>query len=1657
MSNRNNILIGIAIVIVLLLSAIVFKETVLSKNKQDSGAVDSTTVADSTNETDSEEVEKAEGNDASEDDSKSTAKKTTDDKNTKKDSSDSDDLSDSDSSTETAKSSGTGKSTGTTQPSGTNKTTGTGTSQPSGTGSTTTPSQTTGSGTQSTDTTSTAAPAGTTDTINTTNTTTPADTTASTDTVKTTVPAETTNTTEAAESTANTTVPADTTANTTVPADTTEKAEASEPEEEENIGLLTDISGTIAAKPEDKTVEVTGVSLDKNSMDLYVGDALTLKETVSPDNATNRDVTWSSSDSSVAAVNSDGTVTATGVGTTTITVSTSNNKIATCEVVVNTKVVEVSSVTLNISSSEMFVDDTVALSATVLPADATYKSVTWGSSDENVATVNGDGVVTAKGPGIATITASTLSGKAAACAITVSTKPIAVSSVTLDKETAEMTVEDTLTLTANVMPADADDKSVTWSSSNESILIVSDTGIVTAKAAGTATVTVIASNNMAATCDITVAEKVAPPTIVEVTSVSLDQTSASIFTDETVRLAAVVAPADATDKSVTWTSGDESIATVSGDGLVTPVATGNVTITVTTANGKTATCAVTISTRPVAVESISLDKTSMEMYAGDSVTLAATVLPSDATDKSVMWTSNNARVATVSDTGAISAEGVGTATITALTSNGKTAVCVISVKAKPIDVTSVALDKTSMDMYVDDSVTLSATISPADATDKSLTWTSGDSNIVTVSNTGSVKAKKAGTTTVTVTTANGKTATCSVTVKNKTVDVTSISVNTASATLKVKDTLSLSATVLPADATDKTVTWSSSAVLIAVVSNTGTVTAKSEGTAVITAKTANGKTATCTITVKKEEEEEIEKDLNSLFKVPYIATYYFDFRPTVNDNIQIPLYLTDFEQSEYLKNDTTKTLDLIYEVDGVKKTIKNIPLGDYTLTIGKLSEGMHTFAVQARDNTTGMTSHKLYNELWVEASNTISALETYYMTSADLTKYDIHNDNSTNADDLISTRDGLTQLFADKQAEGYKKIVLLAGTYRINGADARMTCITIPSYFTVDMNGATFKLDTIDYETPGSIIFMNDATDAHLTNGTLEGDRFERQALNLEYYPAGEGINAFYIYGGRYCSISNLTVKNNTGHSLMTQYNPYGVNLTLNEFTRSIIVDGKEQTSDSCSTSSMMDLTSILNFDPEGRYMYVGHPGGYKGIVGDSPVIYVSFYDENQNFLETVTGYQFRKMKIIDGAKYARVTFLGTDFPSTDLVKSAHIYAQHNTDYFEASNITFIDTRTTCFAPTAVTNMLIQNCKYIRCSVGITPCQVDFEDGQEMCQDVYYMNNEVVEKVKGNTCTLVDNIGYNHIYDGNINHSYEIRNRVIGGLFRNIDDETSFITWKLGTKTKGGYGRIYNNTCCNIRFDSTTSDAPVEFRVKNCKMNNQKPDDKLDTNKWIVADAEKVTYENCEFPYFAGSNATFENCTLSPANAIGNNIYFYNCTIGTAGVTSKYNLSNYENMNREFYNCHFVGQTEFNNGGLKSAKFTECVFDDLSMTPCTGNSDEALIFDKCTINSTYDKFLNIGPFAYSPASSLNIVFKDSVITHTGNNLIYSLARTSYGSQIYFENCTINKSSGNLFSGYNAVQEGDGLAVTFKNTDVDSDLSIDGKYIDSDSYTFTYED
>lgn len=362
-----------------------------------------------------------------------------------------------------------------------------------------------------------------------------------------------------------------------------------------SAGAGTRLTGTQSVG-ETSGIPVTGVTLDKTTLSLAIGQSQKLTATITPNDATNKDVSWSSDNTNIATVSPDGTITAKAVGTAKITVKTADgDKTAVCTVTVTNAAV--TGVTLNKTSTTLEVGKTEQLTATIVPDNGANKKVTWSSSASNIATVDSEGRVTAVAPGTAVITVKTEDGgKTATCTVTVKAADKNVIGVTLNQTSLNLNQGESYKLIADITPSDATNKDVTWSTSNDKVASVDSNGNVSAVGEGTATITVTTKDgSKTATCQVNVAP--AAPAEVKVAGISFNDTALTLSQGESKKLGYTISPANATNKAVSFSSSDGAVS-ISSDGTVSvsqSATTGSVVITVTTQDGgKTSICTINI-------------------------------------------------------------------------------------------------------------------------------------------------------------------------------------------------------------------------------------------------------------------------------------------------------------------------------------------------------------------------------------------------------------------------------------------------------------------------------------------------------------------------------------------------------------------------------------------------------------------------------------------------------------------------------------------------------------------------------------------------------------------------------------------------------------------------------------------------------------------------------------------------------------------------------------------------------------------------------------------------------------------------------------------------------------------------------------------------------
>ncbi len=485
--------------------------------------------------------------------------------------------------------------------------------------------------------------------------------------------------------------------------------------------------------------------------------------------------------------------------------------------------------TINLGATE-------TLTVVYNPEDTTDdKTVTWNSTNPNAVTVD-NGVVTAVGEGSSTVTA-TVGEKVATINYTVR---IPLESITINgDETLSKNEEKTLTVTYNPTNT-TDNKTVDWESSNPEIVSIDSTGKITGKKGGTAKITATVGN-VKAEKEVKV--------VVPIESVSLSGDD-SILKGETKRLTATINPEDTTDdKTITWSSDNENVLFVDQNGQIRGIKEGTANVKAVVA-GKETTKQITVN--EIHINSIAIDgDQEFEMIKNQTKNLSVTINPENTTDdKGVVWKTNNEEVARVDNDGKVTALKEGEATITATVGTNETSV---KINVKEIHINSVVINELDDEFTRGDEFKFSATYTPENTTDenKTVEWSSSNTDVGTIDQEGNFVALKEGTTTITAKIGNIKAEREVTVIENHVGDFKLL--QEEGEVLNIGNTQKLVTVVNPENCTDAyTIKYSSSDEAIATVDENGNVTALKDGKVVITA----------TLTTEYDEEFEDSIEIN---------------------------------------------------------------------------------------------------------------------------------------------------------------------------------------------------------------------------------------------------------------------------------------------------------------------------------------------------------------------------------------------------------------------------------------------------------------------------------------------------------------------------------------------------------------------------------------------------------------------------------------------------------------------------------------------------------------------------------------------------------------------------------------------------------------------------
>ena len=542
-----------------------------------------------------------------------------------------------------------------------------------------------------------------------------------------------------------------------------------------SVVTVTTDDGNISAS---LTVEVFGVTLTINPMISTIGFAgkpIDIYATITVPNGNFSTIRWGSTDSAAAIVTLYGTLVSSSPSTTTIRGNIVGNQNGSTTIVVEsylyvghkevglTVTTPVQSVLMNVGNIRLQNGNTFQAIPTIYPSTATNKDVSWSSSSNEIATVNSSGLITAVSTGTATITVNTADGdKTNSLIASVLSLNVPVQSVSLNVGNIKLENGNTFQAIPTISPSFATNKDVSWSSSSNEIATVDTSGVITAVSTGTAIISVnTVDGNKTNSLIASVLSQAVP-----VQSVLLNVANVKLQNGNTFQAIPTIYPTSATNKNVTWSSSSNEIATVNTSGLITAVSTGRATITVNTADGnKKNSLSASITSQAVPVQRVSLNIGNVRLENGNTIQAIPTIYPSTATNKNITWSSSSDEIATVNTNGVITAVSTGRATITVNTADGnKKASLMASILTQVTGVTingGSALKLTpwpevkQLKLNRGNTTTLTASISPPNASNLAVRWASFNTRVATVSNSGVVTAVSVGETVIIVTTVSG--------------------------------------------------------------------------------------------------------------------------------------------------------------------------------------------------------------------------------------------------------------------------------------------------------------------------------------------------------------------------------------------------------------------------------------------------------------------------------------------------------------------------------------------------------------------------------------------------------------------------------------------------------------------------------------------------------------------------------------------------------------------------------------------------------------------------------------------------------------------------------------------------------------------------------------
>lgn len=741
-----------------------------------------------------------------------------------------------------------------------------------------------------------------------------------------------------------------------------------------------------------------------------------------------------------------------------------------------------------------------------------------------------------------------------------------------------------------------------------------------------------------------------------------------------------------------------------------------------------------------------------------------------------------------------------------------------------------------------------------------------------------------------------------------------------------------------------------------------------------------------------------QAEIATINRVPFIATVHLERTVEQGTAPKFKFYLTDFDNKDYTYDDNSEIFEVKLWLDNVLQHTGTYGPGEHEITLPTMNTATDEvrLAIQAKDSQ-NRKSDLLFQRFRVidPVAHVITPAQIYSPSASTLqTNFGVYN-NDTNA---ATTTTGLTALMQWSNSNGYRKVILPTGTYRL---DAAYT-VKVADRLTLDLNGSTFKLEPTN-DGFSMMVEIAHAYDSHVINGTIEGDLVGH---DYSVDPVSAGTRGIRLaQGAEYSSFENLTIKNIVGYGTNTHLDyvgrvaPWNLSHNPQKSVGPLVLGEIDETTglyvastDRVYTPTAIDISTFMS---SYGFIQYGKFGGYGSNPVDNWVYRASFYDASGTYISSMQGYLYRRMYPPANAKSVKFT-LFSNIPlankATDVFNNRVPY---NCDFI---NLTHKDIRVAGMVPSGFNNLLVTGCTWENCGWANTKCAFDAEDGWDGMQDLVFRGNTFLTNPNAEFITVG---GHNFLIEDNV---MKFANTARSGSLHVRNNTIKSAYFRFGPFSRSAYPRIYNNTVEGLTNIDTDYD---DFDREYCIRENDLMVGFVSTGGSSRDVTNKMFAYKCDIP--GGSvNGRAVGCTIN--NIATNSAYptkwfqMEGCTVTNSGLGSSgagtYSLI----MDSIVTNCHMSVNTS-------TFRLVNNALTNVDLTTSNWVYDQNFWIENNVINTSWPTLITV-------KNTFNSIgLHNNTITSTGTNFAaIRLSNPNYPSGPQSQYVTVSNNTFSVVSG-----------------------------------------